>query len=42
MSDEDNNSNNQNDNDCPPIEIGLHQNSYQPKNTEKRGSNKDE
>lgn len=31
-----------NNNDCPPIEIGMHQNSYRPKNTEKRGSNENE
>lgn len=40
---EDNSSNNENNSsDCPPIEIGMHQNSYQPKNIEKRGSNKNE
>lgn len=43
MKENDNNcSNNDNSNDnstCPPVEIGMHQNSYKPKNTEKRGSN---
>lgn len=34
--------NNENDNDCPPIEIDMHQNSYRPKNIEKRGSNENE
>lgn len=42
MSDKKENSNNKNDNDCPSIEIGLHQNSYQPENIEKRGSNENE
>lgn len=43
MKDEENSSNNDNNNaDCPPIEIGMHQNSYRPKNTEKRGSNENE
>ncbi len=32
---EENKSNNENDNDCPPIGINKHQNSYRPKNIEK-------
>ena len=35
---EEDDSNNDNNN-CPPIEIGMHQNSYRPKNIEKRGGN---
>lgn len=42
MKDEENGSNNDNNSDCPPIEIGMHQNSYQPRNIEKRGSNENE
>ena len=34
--------NNENGNDCPPIEIDKYQNSYRPKNIEKRGSNENE
>ena len=33
------NSSKENTSTCPPIEIGKHQNSYNPKNNEKRGSN---
>lgn len=40
---EENNNGNQNENStCPPIEIGLHQNSCKPlKNVETRGDNND-
>lgn len=37
---EEENSNNQNNNEnstCPPIELWIHQNSYEPKGLEKRG-----
>lgn len=41
MKEEENNSNNDSENStCPRIELGIHQNSYRPKNTEKRGSKK--
>ena len=42
MKDEENSSNNSSNNDCPPIKIDMHQNSYKPKNTEKRGSSENE
>lgn len=43
MKEEENSSNNNNNSpDCPPIEIGMHQNSYKPKNSEKRGNNENE
>ena len=38
MKEEENNSNSDNST-CPPIQIGLHQNSYKPENIEKRGDN---
>lgn len=43
MKEEENNSNNDSENStCPKIELGIHQNSYRPKNAEKRGSNENE
>ncbi len=43
MKEEENNSNNDSENStCPRIELGIHQNSYRPQNTEKRGSNENE
>lgn len=36
------NSNNENSSTCPPIEIDMHQNSYNPQNIEKRGSKENE
>ena len=36
------NSDNENGSTCPQIEIGMHQNSYNPKNIEKRGSKENE
>lgn len=44
MKDKENETNSENGNSstCPPIEIGMHQNSYQPKNIEKRGNNENE
>ena len=32
----------ENDSTCPPIEVGLHQNSFNPPKIEKRGSIEDE
>ena len=34
-----NTENSSEDYSCPPIELGIHQNSYNPKNIEKRGEN---
>lgn len=36
------NSENENSSTCPPIEIGMHQNSYNPKKIEKRGNKENE
>lgn len=42
MKDEENNSSSNDNSTCPPIEIDMHQNSYQSKNIEKRGNNENE
>lgn len=43
MEEKKDNLNNGNENStCPPIKIDMHQNSYQPKNVETRGSNENE
>lgn len=36
------NNDNENSSTCPPIEIDMHQNSYNPRKIEKRGSKENE